>query len=234
MTCPIPTPFALLFLVLPHPLHLKMGKLRQNIHCCVHPHPKKGWDYPPDTGRIGLTPHRSHGFSDAGLAPDVEQCSNGREFLIYGDSLRMSRALHASITTGCRVSGCWEVFLSMFWLGGGWAVPHPGDLAPPRSHIDPPLAFSVLGATGNTSLMAFPTPGMLVSLALLLFLIFVSLGHQILWYWDTFCPRSAPQPTADKHQWPNPCRRAIFEATLCRYISGFLIFYKRGPSPLMA
>lgn len=43
---------------------------------------------------------------------------------------------------------------------------------------------------------------MLVSLALLLFLIFVSPGHQILWYWDTFCPRSAHQPTPDKHERP--------------------------------
>lgn len=101
----------------------------------------------------------------------------------------MSGLLHASTTSEC----CGEGFLSILWLGGVWAVPHPGDLAPPKSHIDSPLgvqspyvfpaAQRTLNAKGGNqcdSLMAFPTRRVLVSLALLPFLIFVSLGHQIL------------------------------------------------------
>lgn len=91
----------------------------------------------PGAGRNSLTPHHSRGFSDAEWAADVEQGSNGREFLVYGDSLWMSRALHASITSGCS-EWLWEGFLSMLWLGGGWDVPHSGGLAPPKSHTDSP------------------------------------------------------------------------------------------------
>lgn len=41
----------------------------------------------------GTPPPHSQSFNDARLTPDVEQHSKGKEVLIYGESLQMSRAV---------------------------------------------------------------------------------------------------------------------------------------------
>lgn len=122
------------------------------------------------------------------------------------------------------VSGCGKVFLSMLWLAGGWAVPHSGGLAPPKSHIDAHLGIQspqsnrkhipdglshtwnacVIGTAPVSHTSVTWTPNSLV------------LGHIL----SKICSSASTRQTV------MTCRRMISEATLCPYIFGFLVFYR--------
>lgn len=147
------------------------------------PPPQKGWDYPLVVqGRMSW----SHPILMASVMQNELQRLSRAAPDLWGQPVHVMGSPHFHHQ--------WLQWVAVGFLS---MLCHPPSQAtPPESHIDLPLAFRVLRATGNTALLACPIPGMLVSLALLPFLILVALGHQILCpkFWDTFCPRSVHQP----------------------------------------